>query len=238
MRIIDILLLTRELIKHKDYYFGNKSYPYETKDFISGVPALTKASINNLLKKETKMKERRVLKLEVLERNAGAVRFKIAEQSHRQGHFGNTNIVTGESGWSYFEHNGFSIASINHPFVGLTEMGVKGMAQGCDDDILICYEEIYDKKIVPAVKAYNDTNGGFGFDDVCPTCGQEIKDWKPVRGENYFYIDSDSRIENAYNAGCDTDKESIEFGNAFKTKELAEIAAGEVKKVLKAAKHA
>lgn len=180
--------------------------------------------------------ERRVLKLEVIERNAGAVRFKIARQSHRMEEFANSpDVVYG------FVFNGFEIRSITRPSAGGLRSGtlfVRGNETKCDNKEMIASEELYDKKIVPAVKAYNDTNGGFGFDDdVCPTCGQEIKDWKPRLGEFYFYFDSDGLVERTKKEGYEEDDERVGIGNAFKTAELAQIAAQKVKEVLRGAKH-
>ena len=178
--------------------------------------------------------EKRVLKLEVLERNAGAVRFKIAEQSHREKGFGNEDY-RGEA-QCCFAHNGFYIYSILHPAIGDKGLLTRGANRVRDNREMFCSEEIYDKKIVPAVKAYNDTNGGFGFKDVCPTCGREIKEWKPENGEAYSCFDNLGEVVTAKNFFVG-DTKRIEIGNYFKTPELAETAAEAVKKVLKEAKH-
>ena len=60
--------------------------------------------------------------------------------------------------------------------------------------------------------------------------------WKPVGEEGYFYItffDSPSKILYGNNDGkSGNDKERIEFGNCFKTKEQAEFAYTLVKEFL------
>lgn len=62
--------------------------------------------------------------------------------------------------------------------------------------------------------------------------------WEPTTGEVYWYINGMGRVVgDRYDNGCYQDNDRYEFGNCFKTKELAEGAAKKIKRILNALEH-
>jgi hypothetical protein len=65
-----------------------------------------------------------------------------------------------------------------------------------------------------------------------PEFFEEVTRWKPDKEELYYYINSEGEID--FIDWCDEngDTQSYEFGNCFKTREQAEHARDEIKKLL------
>lgn len=59
--------------------------------------------------------------------------------------------------------------------------------------------------------------------------------WRPAPGEKYFFLDLFSGIRAAQNDGMLIDNSYINTGNRFRTKEAAEKALEEIRKILKTA---
>ncbi len=56
--------------------------------------------------------------------------------------------------------------------------------------------------------------------------------WKPSVVENYYYVDSDTLVEEHYWCGCDLDDGRFDNHNCFKTEKEAKSAAKKIKKLL------
>lgn len=67
---------------------------------------------------------------------------------------------------------------------------------------------------------------------------KQIEDirWIPNINEFYYYVDSCMRIGKVYNAQSVLEKEMIEKGNCFKTKEAAQKVADQIKEIFKNSK--
>ena len=62
--------------------------------------------------------------------------------------------------------------------------------------------------------------------------------WKPQSGETYWYINGMGRVVgDTYDNGYYQDQDRYEFGNCFKTMELAKEAAKKIKRILNALEH-
>lgn len=186
--------------------------------------------------------ERRILELEVIERNAGAVRFKIAKQSHFgmgsfcNAGFPNYNRIILRSP-SRREKNNIRESWSDYGFCDFDyAIDLATTEEDIKNNIYYSSEAVFDK-INKAAEMYTADNGGFGFDDVCPTCGQEVKEWKPKIGDTVYWVDAYGCVKNyVWQSFCE-EGINIESGNYFKTHELAKTAAEAVKEVLKNAKH-
>lgn len=79
------------------------------------------------------------------------------------------------------------------------------------------------------------------FDDFCRSQGKiwnkeklqwEKYKWKPNHNEKYYYLSSLGEVKWTINNVLSVDSPRIKYGNCFPTKEQAQIAAEEIKKLL------
>ena len=65
-----------------------------------------------------------------------------------------------------------------------------------------------------------------------PEFFEEVTRWKPMLGEDYIFIDSGGKERATMWVGDENDIERYEFRNCFETREQAEHARDEIKKLL------
>jgi len=112
------------------------------------------------------MDRRNIRRLEVKEirRENGNVTFVISRQSHRRNRFAKTKGTTWFNiGGHAFVYRNVGIASCIFPqwHIGSKVLFVRGGCKEDDNKELTVSWQDYRYKILPAIKAYNEANGGF-----------------------------------------------------------------------------
>jgi len=65
----------------------------------------------------------------------------------------------------------------------------------------------------------------------------KAKEWNPIDCEEYFYLIDTGDVWKGSYYGSEEERRSLRFGNYFRTRKLAQIAAKKIRKVLKEVKH-
>ena len=65
---------------------------------------------------------------------------------------------------------------------------------------------------------------------------EDLPRWRAEKGERYYYVGTDSTIDDFIEDGDQTDNTNYECGNYFKTREAAEKVAAQIRKIFKDSK--
>lgn len=160
---------------------------------------------------------KRHIELAVVKVEGDNVTFRIVEQTHRCDEFSR------QDNSSVFKSaNGFQLKSCADPeWAGKTSALLCRGFERNDDNFEIVCSAIEFVRICEAVAEYNATDGK----------GREPR-W-PQRGDKYFCIAVDGKLDRLTFDRSEVDRKIQDFGNFFRTKEEAEAALERVKQVLK-----